>query len=97
MAAVDTYTGRSGLIVALLAGAQLFTATLVWVRWRTSLDETGADQQGIGEGGRQELDQGADDLLDGGRGERLDPERARRPGPSRRPAPRTARRQGRGG
>jgi hypothetical protein len=65
MAAVDIYTGRSGLIVALLAGALLFTATLVWVRWRTSLDETGADQQGIGEGDLEERGQGVDDLLDG--------------------------------
>jgi hypothetical protein len=74
MATVDAYTDRGGtIVVAALAAALLFTAALVWVRWRTSLDETGADRQAAGEGGRQELDQGADDLLDGGWSERLEP------------------------
>jgi hypothetical protein len=75
MAAVDAYSGRSGLIVlAVLAGALLFTAVLVWVRWRTSLGGPGGDREGAGAGGGQERDRGADDLLDGGWGERLEPD-----------------------
>jgi hypothetical protein len=64
MAAVDAYSGGAGLIVlAVLAGALLFTAALVWVRWRTCLDETGEGDRG----------EDAGDHVDRGEVERLHP------------------------
>jgi hypothetical protein len=47
MAAVATYAGRSWLVLALLAGSLLLTATLVWVRWRTCLDERPGRQPAV--------------------------------------------------
>jgi hypothetical protein len=66
MAATDACTGRSWLVLAALAAALLFTAVLIWVRWRTCLDQTGGGgRQGAGEGSLQERGQGAGDHLDG--------------------------------
>jgi hypothetical protein len=74
MAAVGTYTGRSWLVVAVLAGALLFTTMLVWVRWRTCLDQTEDDRRHHHRnGGRQFRGQDPGDHLEGGAGERLDP------------------------
>jgi hypothetical protein len=73
MAAVDAYSGPAGLVVvAGLAGALAFTAVLVWVRWRTCLDETG-DGREAGEGGPPERGRGAGGRLDAGGAGRLDP------------------------
>jgi hypothetical protein len=65
MAAVGAYSGRGRPVLVVLAVALVFTAMLVWVRWKTCLDQTGAR--------RQERDQGADNLLDGSWDERLKP------------------------
>ncbi len=74
MAAVDAYTSRSWLVIAILAGALLFTTMLVWVRWRTCLDQTeDGRQQRHREGGLQFRGQDPGDHLEGGVGERLDP------------------------
>jgi hypothetical protein len=73
MAVVDAYTGRSWLVVAILAGALLFTTMLVWVRWRTCLDQTGGGRQQHREGGRQDRQRDVGDRLDGGRDGQLDP------------------------
>jgi hypothetical protein len=74
MAAVDAYTSRSWLVLAILAGALLFTTMLVWVRWRTCLDQTwGGHQQRSLKGGLQSWGQDTGDHLDGGRDERLNP------------------------
>jgi hypothetical protein len=48
MTAVATYAGRSWLVLALLAGSLLLTATLVWVRWKTCLDEDVGHEPAIG-------------------------------------------------
>jgi hypothetical protein len=69
MAAVDAYSGPSGLlVVAGLAAALVFTAVLVWVRWRTCLDERGDDDRREG-----------DDRLDAGGAGRLEPAGAEGP------------------
>ena len=39
MAAVAAYASRPWVLLVALAASLLFTATLVWVRWRTCLDE----------------------------------------------------------
>lgn len=52
MAAVATYAGRSWLVLALLAGSLLLTATLVWVRWKTCLDEDVGHEPAIGPHGQ---------------------------------------------
>jgi hypothetical protein len=39
MATVAAYTGRPWLLLAPLAASLLLTMALVWVRWRTCLDE----------------------------------------------------------
>jgi hypothetical protein len=66
MAAVRAYSGRGGLVVvAALAGALLFTMLLVWVRWRTCLDEAGDGRQAAGEAVPTERAQAAGDHLGG--------------------------------
>jgi hypothetical protein len=39
MATVTAYAGGAWLLLVPLAGSLLLTAALVWVRWRTCLDE----------------------------------------------------------
>jgi hypothetical protein len=48
MVAVATYAGPSMVVLALLAGSLLFTATLVWVRWKTCLDERIGQEPAVG-------------------------------------------------
>jgi hypothetical protein len=45
MTAVATYTGRQWLLLVPLAASLLFTAALVWVRWKTCLDERGGNNR----------------------------------------------------
>jgi hypothetical protein len=74
MAAVGAYSGRARPVLVVLAGALVFAAVLVWVRWKTCLDQTGARRQEGTEDHRQERGQDADNLLDGSWGERLKPD-----------------------
>jgi hypothetical protein len=74
MAAVDAYSGRPRPVLVILAGALVFTAVLVWVRWKTCLDQTGTRRQEGTEDHWQEPGQGAENLLDGKSGDEFKPD-----------------------